>query len=555
MPPTGAGHGYRMNRSLSSRTRELIARIYRDRGVWGSLTLTQTDAIVTRVRLVAAQNEPLAVRDLLPLLFVAEQRITEAAAHAIHHLITLIAPRELPWLDEQVRRTHSEWIAPGSAWLELTPVDLFRLTAFGAPAVSLLGLASFHERGFVRQAAVELLAEHSGGAELPFLLLRLNDWVDNVRRVALQTVEARLVPRYAEHFVRNLDLVTRLEQRTRGQHRSVIDGVLTILRTSQNRGALLDIVRSPNRFQRRLGYRLLLEAAQNEAENCLRDAIRDIDPAIRMWAVDRAGEVLTGSNLTDFLSLALRDPLPRVRSQALSVLHQRDPQQAVEQARGALLDASATLRQQARVILRQAGIGEFASFYRRALAHEERSRLRQAALRGLGESGDAADEPLLMAYITDGVPRVREAALWALDKLTGVLNLAEFMKALLDPSPAVSRQAARIVSAYMPRIDPESLWQIFAQTEQTHTRRNVLHLAARLRKWESLPLLLLALDVPVDAVRQLASAYIRSWLADFNRSFSTPRPEQRARLRRLLEPHRFVLGRELYRQLEFVTRE
>src|SRR5919108_6412208 len=134
-----------MDRSLSARTRELIARIYHDRGVSGPLTLTRTDTFVTRVRLVAAQDEPLAARDLLPLLFVTDQQIAEAAAHAIHHLISLISPRELPWLDEQVRYKYSEWVSQETAWLDLQPADLSSLIAFGTPAVSLLGLASFHE--------------------------------------------------------------------------------------------------------------------------------------------------------------------------------------------------------------------------------------------------------------------------------------------------------------------------------------------------------------------------------------------------------------------------
>ena len=244
-----------------------------------------------------------------------------------------------------------------------------------------------------------------------------------------------------------------------------------------------------------------------------------------------------------------------MRSHALSALHQRAPQQAVEQARDALLDPSATLRQQARVVLRQAGIGEFAIFYRRVLARDERSRVREAALLGLGETGGAEDESLVKAYLADRVPRVRRAALWTLDRVAGGDNVAEFMKALLDASPAVSQQAARILSGYVGQIGAESLWQLFGQSDQVHSRRNVLRLTARLRKWESLPLLLLALSDSAVAVRELASAYIRTWVAVFNRSFASPEPEQRARLRRLLESHRFLLGRDLYRRLEFLTRE
>jgi HEAT repeat protein len=541
-----------MKRSLSPVTLGLIGRIYGDRLVWGRLA--DADAAVRLVRLVAAQEEPLAARDLLPLVFVADQRIAAAAAHAIHQLVSLIPPGELPWLDEQIRASYPDYVSSRSAWLEIRPGDLSRLPAFEGSWVSLIGLTSCHGSGYVRQAAVELLVRIVSGAELPFLLLRLNDWVADVRAAAFAAVHARLRPEYAEHFGRNLDLVTRLERTTRAQHGFVIDEVLTILKAPENRPVLIDFTHATDRSRRRLGYRLLLEAG-HQTIDLLHDALSDIDPVIRFWAVDRAADELTGAVLTDFLVAALRDPVPPVRSRALSGLHRQSPQLAVEHARAALLDSSATLRQQARFFLRQAGSNDFAAHYRDVLTEERSSRTRAAALLGLGETGDSDDALLVKPFCADRLPRVRAAAVWALGQLAGEGALTELVMALQDSSPGVSRQAARALVAYVAGIEPERLWQTFRATAQVHTRRNALWLIASLRKWDSLPLLLQALSDPAVEVRALATAHVRNWLAAFNQSYSVLRPEQRVRLRVLLETHRFVLGRNLYRELEFCIRE
>jgi HEAT repeat protein len=54
---------------------------------------------------------------------------------------------------------------------------------------------------YVRQAAVEALGKIESGAELPFLLMRVNDWVPNVRNLAAELLEKRVRPDYVPHFV------------------------------------------------------------------------------------------------------------------------------------------------------------------------------------------------------------------------------------------------------------------------------------------------------------------------------------------------------------------
>jgi HEAT repeat protein len=537
-----------MNRSLSPLTLELISRLYADGQIW--CRQSQADPYIQLIRRLATQDEPLAIRHVMPLVFSDDQRIAVAAAEATHHLVRLVSPEDLPWLDEAIRHSPVGWIQSAHGWYELGPHDLSRLSTFEAAAVSLLGVSSFHPGGFVRQAAVELLGSITTGAELAFLLLRVNDWVNNIRQVARHAVRARLVPDYAPHFIRNLDLVIRLERVSRVSQAALLEDILTLAKLPQQRDALTELIRAPSRFQRRLAYRLLLEAG-HAAADLLRQALSDTDPTIRSWAIDRGAGVLDGRERADLLVSALRDPVASVRSRALSNLYRHAPQLALHHARAALLDPSAVLRQQARFVLRQAGSNDFASAYRRMLDEQANTAVRYAAILGLGETGTSADARLVTAHLTDPIPRIRRAALWALDRLAGAESIAVFMDALQDPSPRVSQQSARILPAYLLTVDPTSLRRLLRETTQPHTKRHALRLIAHLRKWDSVELLLEGLGDPVPDIRERASAWLRSWVAGFNRSFSTLDSAQRVRLRALLDSRRHLLDPELRRELEF----
>ena len=76
--------------------------------------------------------------------------------------------------------------------------------------LSALRSASLDANGFVREDAVKRLAKVATGEELPYLLLRLNDWVPQVRDAAREAVLARITPEYAPHFVTYLATFARL---------------------------------------------------------------------------------------------------------------------------------------------------------------------------------------------------------------------------------------------------------------------------------------------------------------------------------------------------------
>ncbi len=138
-----------------------------------------------QLALIEFALEPEAYPYLLPLALDQDVRPATAAAEAIARLSAKVPPHRLPGLDEELR-----WW-PGylreldaGPWRDIGPDDLVRFERFGPGGQGLLRAASAHWNGFVRQAAVERLAREADGAELPFLLVRLNDWVWQVRSAA-----------------------------------------------------------------------------------------------------------------------------------------------------------------------------------------------------------------------------------------------------------------------------------------------------------------------------------------------------------------------------------
>jgi hypothetical protein len=57
---------------------------------------------------------------------------------------------------------------------------------------AIAGILSMHANGYVRQFAVKALSKFTDGSEIPFLLLRLSDWVPQVSAEAVLSMQQRL---------------------------------------------------------------------------------------------------------------------------------------------------------------------------------------------------------------------------------------------------------------------------------------------------------------------------------------------------------------------------
>src|SRR6185295_2713654 len=140
---------------ISPETQTLINQLNRRRSFWETLTGARDDKHLLSE--IGNSNEPAAITGILPFALSAQRDIAKAAAVAVHTLTRGITSRELGWLDSAVRKLSPYWGSDFYAWHKMSPEQLDLLERFGQTSVSLLGMASFHRSGHVRQAAIERL--------------------------------------------------------------------------------------------------------------------------------------------------------------------------------------------------------------------------------------------------------------------------------------------------------------------------------------------------------------------------------------------------------------
>jgi hypothetical protein len=474
------------------------------------------------------------------------------AAERLRDEVAALSPAG--WLrTDEVLRTRMASYASGLAphWLH-DPRDIRRLSLPSRTEAAVLGLLAAHPSGYVREAAVRRLASLGDGGELPPLLLRANDWVGPVREQAVAALHARVTPAYAEHWMCALPLVLRLRTTGRANGQPLVDAVLALLGSDECRERVWTGLHSREAAVRRASFAILRARGRPGLAMLVRVASRSHDAMLRLLAARAAAELDTGT-VYEVLPAMLRDGFPPVRLIGLRLAAERTGTAVLPALRQALLDRSAAIRGAARAALDRLDPMDFAAFYRTRVTAAEGPRLAEAVV-GLAETGGPEDAELVAPLVQHARPRVRRAALRALDRLAGDTAVPALVRAVGDASPSVSGTATAALHARAALADATALNAWLGGPHPVHVRRNALSVLARRARWDAAAWLLHSLADDEPEVRDTARGYLERWKSRFNRSFSQPTETQRERIRAalersgpLLEPHdlrwlRFVAG-------------
>jgi HEAT repeat protein len=469
--------------------------------------------------------EPAIAPYLLPYL-VGPQKVVCATARVLARVIDSATPDDLLELDEVCRCASAYRAAWQTGWQSMTPVEASRYETLGADEWVVVGMASFHWNGFVREAAVTRLDLLDDRRVLPFLLIRLNDWVLPVAQRAAVAVERRIAREYAAAFLANLSIIERLASRKRRDHTRLLDHVRALLEQPEQRHLLIEGMRSPERRTRRFSVQLALQRVAEDTLDVVRLALADSDTVIRHHAVSRMSESLGDLDLSRVLPKALADPYSLVRREAVAVAASQRTDEAKAYLIDALLDPSETVRDVARFYLRRRGeMTDFAAEYRARLGNDAIPRTVAAALSGLGETGTREDVSVAVEYLRHARASVRRAAVRTIGILDGDAQLPILIQALRDPSVSVSRVARDQLYRRVNLVIAE-VQDVFRSEAAPHVRRHALLLLSALGKWDSLPVLLEGVADANVEINTMARARLDAWIGAQNRSMAQPSDSQ-----------------------------
>ena len=457
--------------------------------------------------------------------------------------------RELLEFADAVRRSYRWYGATRPAWLTMRPSDVKALRRGEAIPTAILGVISFHGNGFIREAALRVLDHVEGGAELRYLLVRLNDWVPEVREAALRAVRRRLTAEYASAFAFHIGLIVRLLAWGRANHFETLGSIVELLRGPAGWPRLPSILDSANAMSRRFLYRLLMDAESEAGRALIRRALRDSEPLTRLEAMRRLQGAKPGN--LEVLRAALRDKFSPVRLLAARELANADCGESEDTFIELLMDPAASVRALARQ--RLGTRIDFARIYQQHLADPMPQRV-AAALRGIAEIGDLGSVARVVALVGAADARVAAAALRALAMLDGDNRIADLLDALRSPRLSLVREAARGLSVRIQLVDPKALWEISQDARALVARVRVLKLLFQGPKWSALFYMLACVIDREPEVARRARTALEGWLMRFNSSWAEPSAEQLPRLRNALEAVRGQLPADTARGLEFCLR-
>lgn len=431
----------------------------------------------------------------------------------------------------------------------------------------LLALASFHGSGRLREVSVRRLQQCDDGSELPFLLLRCNDWVKPVATLAQAALRQRLQPRSAAALLRCLPLLDSLRQARRNDLAILLRDIRLLLKQPSCAQAVRTAWHCNDRLIARGAFVLSAEACGEPPDPVDVDALRDVllqalnskDLWLRIWAARLSRARLYGPALATVAQAAHRDRSVPVRREALLALIDHHPE-----LEASLLDPCVSLRSMVRFYLRKKATLHFAAYYRHAVQEAwlaDRTQPTPQTLRrlcvaidGLGEtaasepasegttsaSSDApqdADAPSLQAALYDPRPKLRRSALRALVRIDRSPDKAQayalLTAALRDEAPSVVHAALDILAtegdgSSLFRFGADALWAVFELRREVGIRRHLLRVLELFSRWTRLGYLLRACKSDDDVLAREAQVACRRALS--TQIFVSASDQEKARI-------------------------
>jgi HEAT repeat protein len=473
------------------------------------------------------------------------------AARSIAGLVRRAPAIRLERLDRLFRdRTSMEW---DPDWRRADPAALLSPSLTEAETTVILGLASFHPSGYFREKAVGSLSLLTTGDELPYLIIRLNDWVVPIWNLADRAVRDRLTPQNARTIVDALPLIFGLRGRSRRDHHDLVRAAIGVLSTPEARPELERGLRSEDSMIRRWCYQAIADLGTHGNTALLGYLVKDPSPTNRSKVLRQLIAKLTPEEVRPLSAALLRDRSASVRSITLRLLHGFDPIAAVPDLERAISDDDPAVRNAARFHLRTHDDRyDFPALYRQELA--DPSAVRPGAIAGLGETGRADDTKTIAPFLSAGRARWVRAGLRAMAKLDYAGTKDTLIAHLGDPRPGVAKEARRLLLGRIDAVDAGAIHRDRFANPACPSRRHAAVLLCGLAKWDALRYILEVCADKDGRVVEVGRSALAKWLSRYNLSFITPTPDQLKANQSALNAYGFAIGEETRRTLEFILR-
>ena len=464
-----------------------------------------------------------------------------AAAKALLETLNTLSFNDIIRIDEQMRQTTSmEWFIN---WHNFKLNDFFTPGMSDDERLAICIFASFNPNGFIRENAVRKMKDFDG--TLPYIILRQNDWVLQVRQAASEAFSHRLRRLSDGEILAALPFAEKLKLGGRDSHSEHTKQFFSVLTAPEHIQDLLSGLKNANIRTRKICIEALFSVFPLKTEFAFKRLLCEPDPFLRATIFRKLSVV--GENMDDVSNVFLRDKYPANRMLAFQYLLDANAENICDIAEKLLLDKNALVRRAAQNIMQEKIPNyRFREFYLNSL-----NLFPMAAIYGLGEKGLQSDVSKIDPYLDDSRIGVVKSAMVSLMRLNGEKYNPVVTEMLNDDRPGVAKVASNLVlKSGSP--DYGRIREIYSEAKYKHTKQKCMDVLFTASKWPRLIYMLEAMQDNEEQIKKKALDAIIRWLFSFNRSFSLPSNTQVDRIRKLVDGLNGVLSDKIQRELLFV---
>lgn len=417
------------------------------------------------------------------------------------------------------------------------------------------GLCSYS--GFVREAAVKALISRPQRGTLPILLVRLNDWVPQVRVAADAAVRSLMRSEFLPDWIASMDAVLVLQRARRADHTAMLNEIARFLGRGEHLPQVVEASKAAGPHGRRYVFDLTWYAEQDEDQRAkmLEQSLSGDDVVLAARALSRVEGLASPAVRRRLYEAACVSPCAPVRCEGVRWLVEHPDEATDLVVRRICLDVSSHVRWWCLHWLRSKGGAESEVAKAMEVAGDALSSVRKRgiAMQFLADADArmalAASEP----WLTSTSARLRCDALSVRLAKGSQDEKSHWLKqAYADPSPKVRRLL--LAKAHRGTWAPTVVELVESvQLERTADAvRAMLSIRPLYSSWDSLQCLLAVwpLGVQVGMGAALVGA-LRAWPAESNACSHGPDTAQSSLLAELWSVNRTQLDASLRQTVDF----
>lgn len=364
-----------------------------------------------------------------PLVFEKKMQLGVAAAEVVCDVMATITGKQ--WGSIYDRMKYLKIDKDSLAFLLKYPENL---------SVHLLGIATLSSNGYIREKALRILSGITSSDAVPYVLLRVYDWVEPIRMIACHVLRETLTATNIDVFITNFYLIDKMKNILRVDLNIVRGEVFSFLKDESVIEKIKANLRHPN-IKTRLFCYSLLEDRLSADKDIVDSAVMDKSFEVRLWLVGAINK-LNVNQQHEVIKVLLCDRSARVK---VAVLRNKQETVCHEFQKYILelaCDEQTSPREAARYIAKSSQlIDDFADFYRERI----RNRPSGGAILGLGETGGLNEYNIISEFVLSDDPRIRCAAMIAMWRLSNDASVEYILSCLEDNIPRVRKIAKRLL--------------------------------------------------------------------------------------------------------------